>query len=501
MIVVSGCSNYYQLQVRLNSMKIKPKIFLFLTISTFIVACNAQSSPSEPKPSNEETMATVEESNVDNDANAKKRIVLYMSAHDLWGLEKSTKSDAYYYRVLIEKLPDDKYLVQDFVISGNKLTDPYILTDGQLEYTDNEDVAHPNNYYPREGARTVWFESGNKKIESHYKNNMPSGTWIEYFENGQKKSEDHYKDGVLHGLSKGWNEQGDLTWQCTYNYGVKNGRCYSKFNSYPNIYQSDSNYKNGKKIGISKQWNIDGTIEKISYHDPITMDLLQKSFSDDQFENFVFDVNADSIQDVVVTRINDSSNIYQGNELYIYLGDANNEYELSLDTSNFTSDGGYHLYNIIARNNDSGLIIATSFPDRGSSFRDYYIVYRDDQWLLDKVSYHGDINNSAMQSYNCDVNQDINLADDDYDIETGFVGSSDEVLKRKCPPLPSKYKVKAKRAEILNEKFESRSPPNYYIKGDTIEAFDQNKDWVKVSYKNGTKFGWIDKRDLSPVSD
>ncbi|WP_356652511.1 GW dipeptide domain-containing protein [Psychrobacter sp. APC 3350] len=34
-----------------------------------------------------------------------------------------------------------------------------------------------------------------------------------------------------------------------------------------------------------------------------------------------------------------------------------------------------------------------------------------------------------------------------------------------------------------------------------IEAFDQNEDWVKVSYKNGTKFGWIDKRDLNPVAD
>ena len=61
-----------------------------------------------------------------------------------------------------------------------------------------------------------------------------------------------------------------------------------------------------------------------------------------------------------------------------------------------------------------------------------------------------------------------------------------------------KYVVKTEKAEILSEDFESRSPPNYYIKSDLIEAFDQNEDWVKVSYKNGTKFGWIDKRELVP---
>lgn len=35
-----------------------------------------------------------------NDNNPKKKVVLYMKAHDLSGLEKSTKSDAYYYRII-----------------------------------------------------------------------------------------------------------------------------------------------------------------------------------------------------------------------------------------------------------------------------------------------------------------------------------------------------------------------------------------------------------------
>lgn len=74
-------------------------------------------------------------------------------------------------------------------------------------------------------------------------------------------------------------------------------------------------------------------------------------------------------------------------------------------------------------------------------------------------------------------------------------------MKLKLCPLPIEYVVKVDQAEILDENFESRLPSNYYIKGDAVEAFNQNEDWVKVSYRNSTKFGWIDKRDLTPFSD
>ena len=173
-------------------MKSTLKTFFLLTAPISVVACNAQPTSSEVQPSNEEAATLAKIGSITNDASPKKKVVLYMKAHDLSGLEKSSKSDAHYYRVLIKKLSNNRYLVQDFFLSGKKFTDPYILTDGKLEYTDNEDVAHPNNYYPVEGATIVWSASGDKKIETHYKNNKPTGTWIEYFENGQKRSEGPY---------------------------------------------------------------------------------------------------------------------------------------------------------------------------------------------------------------------------------------------------------------------------------------------------------------------
>ena len=478
-------------------MKSGLKTFLLLIIPTSIVACNAQSSPSEPKPNNEETMAAAKVSSADNNVKAKPNIVLYMRAHDLFGLEKSTKSDAYYYRVLIKELPKDKYLVQDFFILGDKLTDPYILTNGKLEYNDNEDVAHPNNYYPREGARTVWFESGNKKIESHYKNNMPTGTWIDYYENGQKHNEDYYIDGVLHGTSKSWNEQGDLTLKCTYNHGVENGRCYSKFNSYPDIYQSDSNYKNGKKIGISKQWNMDGTIKKFTFNGSLSLQEIKKDLPEDQFEIFTFDVNTDDVDDLVISRINDDNNVFQGDELYVLLGDENNKYTLSLDTSNSTSDGGFFLYDINPRSNHSGFILSTYFSSKGYPRNTFYYTFENGKWYISNASTEGSM--PTGEEYYCiDYNKS---SVDDYNYTLSASYPTDAELFRNCPLLPTKYTVKTEKAEILNEKFKSRSKPNYYIKGDLIEAVDQNEDWVKVAYKDGTKFGWIDKHDLSPISD
>ncbi len=132
MMTVSGCSNFFEFLVRPNKMKNTLKTFFLLIVPTSIVACNAQSTSLENQTSNEEATTMSEVSSTTKDANHKKRVVLYMRAHDLSGLEKSIKSDAYYYRMLIKELSKERYLVQDFFISGKKFTDPYILTDGKL---------------------------------------------------------------------------------------------------------------------------------------------------------------------------------------------------------------------------------------------------------------------------------------------------------------------------------------------------------------------------------
>lgn len=62
----------------------------------------------------------------------------------------------------------------------------------------------------------------------------------------------------------------------------------------------------------------------------------------------------------------------------------------------------------------------------------------------------------------------------------------------------NRYKLNLK-AEILDPNFDPQVPSNYYIKGDVIEVFSQNEDWIEVSYKNETKRGWVDKRNVKAL--
>ena len=229
------------------------------------------------------------------------------------------------------------------------------------------------------------------------------------------------------------------------------------------------------------------------------MQEIKKSLAKDQFKIFSLDLNADSIEDLVISRINDTSgnlNLHQGDELYILIGDKSGKYKLSLSTSNRTDDGGFFLGSIIPRSNMKGFILSTYFSSRGYPFKDYYFMESNNKWKIKEVIVKGYL---GEDQFYCHHPQNYIISSSSFTLSENSM--SDEDISKECPYPPTKFKVKANNAEILTDNFESRSPPNYYVKGDAIEAFDQNEDWVKVSYKNGTKFGWIDKRDLSPVLD
>ena len=227
------------------------------------------------------------------------------------------------------------------------------------------------------------------------------------------------------------------------------------------------------------------------------MQEIEKYLAKNQFKIFTLDVTADGIDDLVISRINDTSgnlNLHQGDELYILIGDKSGKYKLSLSTFNHTDDGGFFLSNIIPRSNGKGFILSTYFSSRGYPFKDYYFIGNNNQWQIKEVVIKGYLGEDQFychhpQSYV--VNSSSSTLSED--------SMSDEDISIECPYPSTKFRVKADTAEILDENFKSRFPPNYYIKGDAIETFDQNEDWVKVSYKNGTKFGWIDKRNLKSI--
>lgn len=192
-------------------------------------------------------------------------VILYMKNAEASGQETTTKDQAEFYRVLLNKLDKQKFLVQDFYISGKKQTDPYILTNGELNYVYNEESG--TSYYPREGSRVIWYESGSKAAETEYKNNKENGLWRVWYENGNLKEEINYKTGKINGTSRNWNEDGELTGECNYKDGLEDGRCYEKYTMNPQIFIYDGIYKNGIKVGKWKEWDDKGKLVKVESYD------------------------------------------------------------------------------------------------------------------------------------------------------------------------------------------------------------------------------------------
>lgn len=214
---------------------------------------------------------------------------------------------------------------------------------------------------------------------------------------------------------------------------------------------------------------------------------------------FTFDINGDGIDDKVITHINklnSSGSGYQGNDLVIYLGVTNDKYMLSLNSINYTQDGLFYFSSLSPRTNSTGFILSTYFGSRGYPYKDYYFTLDNDQWKIAKVIVKGYMGDNAFY---CEHLTDYNVSNPTAEPENLEVQNSENDILNQCPAPPTKYTVISEKAEILTEGFESRSSPNYYIKDDSIEAVNQNEDWVKVSYKNGTKFGWVDKRNLKSI--
>jgi antitoxin component YwqK of YwqJK toxin-antitoxin module len=222
---------------------------LFISFIIFIVACSA-----EPNFTNEYELRQQDkkESEYDN------KISLYMTDAEDSGQVIVNNNNAKYYRKIIKNELGKRFLVQDFYMSGQKLSSPYWLVDGQKDYVFNESM-HKGSY-PREGERILWYESGSKMAVTNYANNIENGLWESWYENGNLKDKMIYKNGQLDGVVKNWNTDGVLVGECHYMLGKENGRCYEKYTINPDIFIYDGQYKNGQKIGLWNEWDLEGNL-------------------------------------------------------------------------------------------------------------------------------------------------------------------------------------------------------------------------------------------------
>lgn len=244
-----------------------------------------------------------------------------------------------------------------------------------------------------------------------------------------------------------------------------------------------------------------GCIDRVSFENQNINKYLSEKDLKNKYKDylfFYFDVDSNGIRDYIIVENNN------GNQLYIYLSKYKDKYELSSYGDNFNEDGGNVFSEIIPRDNGSGFILSTSFPDRGYYIKDYYISPSSDkknQWTLNKIVEKGYISVNIEGKYYEDyfyyciyMQKNIFFT---YNMRISFDSYDNGEKLEKCS-ISVKYNVSEQQAEILNENFRQLNPKNYFVKGDEVIAVDQNEDWVKVSYKNNSKSGWISKKQLIP---
>lgn len=205
-----------------------------------------------------------------------------------------------------------------------------------------------------------------------------------------------------------------------------------------------------------------------------------------------FDVNKDGISDKMVSN---KPNL--GENLFVFFGNKQGKYTLSLETINFSEDGGNIISDIIPMPDKKGFTIKTYFPDRGYYEKEYHIILQNNTWILQNIIYKtmSNISQDAVK-YICDVPQNIDIQ------KTGW---TDKIV-----PIPEEN-VRDKKCSI-----EKKSNTEYYIQdsdgftnlrqdknssskilqkiksGEQIEVLDQNGDWWSIISKEGNK-GYIHK--------
>lgn len=218
-------------------------------------------------------------------------------------------------------------------------------------------------------------------------------------------------------------------------------------------------------------------------------------------ENYLvkeFDVTGDGQVDKII-----SSLPYQGEELLILKKEKEN-YNLSLNTINFSEDGGNIVNNIIPYPKNNGFIIETYFPDGGYYEIDYYIKYQNDSnWTLEKTIHKtkSDQSENAVK-YVCTVMQNLNLNNPNF-IEKIKPIPNEQDRDKICETVKNTntryYVSDSDGYSNLREKASSNSKIIQKVNsGNNVEVLEKNDDWWKISTEEGN-VGYVHKSRIKII--
>ena len=105
---------------------------------------------------------------------------------------------------------------------------------------------HPKKQYVEDGKRTSWYENGQKKNDSFYKDDKMEGKFTSWYEDGQKITESNHKNDEYDGNWTSWYEDGQKVSEGKYINGKKEGK-WTEWDESGKITVQE-NYKDGELI-------------------------------------------------------------------------------------------------------------------------------------------------------------------------------------------------------------------------------------------------------------
>lgn len=207
-----------------------------------------------------------------------------------------------------------------------------------------------------------------------------------------------------------------------------------------------------------------------------------------------FDVNNDKIQDKIV-----SSKPYQGEDLFIFLGNKQGDYTLVLETTNFSEDGGNIIQDILPITGNSGLEVKTHFPDRGFYEKEYYLIFKNNSWFLRNIVYKtmSDVSENAIK-YICDVPQNIDITKSGWTSKINPIPGENERDEKCWIENANEDRTqffiwdKDGYTNLRKDKNTSSEILKKLNSGEEIEVLNNSGDWWLIKTKEG-RTGYIHK--------
>lgn len=100
------------------------------------------------------------------------------------------------------------FIVQDFYASGEKRTEPFLVSDIEKAKQDNFDLLSYDQMAIN-GLLITWFNNGQVERKGVFDQGKRKGLWVTWYDNGQKRSSGHYKNGLKEGTWTVWYQSGN----------------------------------------------------------------------------------------------------------------------------------------------------------------------------------------------------------------------------------------------------------------------------------------------------